>query len=274
MAHADNTIWSMLNDDEIAIGCCPSNYACDSNSPHICTSRPHAGDIMAITDGISCDGADITSSIPSTALTAQAMRILLIQSNTPTSTSPAKETFPSQDKFGKGAKIAVGIVVPLVVFLIGVALVYLLRRKKLQSAPDQEESAGRDDSDTALKAELHGSTGIAIRGLKGTAFEKPELGDTRLGITATVAELSAGNEIQELHGNSSVANLNSATVPSSELQAPIKDDIARGFEQNLAKPSSNQDSERAATGLWDWSNFNTLGAPDDSARNSITDMRK
>ncbi|KAL7954768.1 hypothetical protein V8C34DRAFT_293398 [Trichoderma compactum] len=137
------------------------------------------------------------------------MKILLIQSNTPISTSPTRETQLPVERFGKGVKIAVGVVVPIVVFLIGVALVYFLRRRKLQSTPDQEVSAGRDGSGTALKAELQGSTGIAIHGPKGTTFEKPELGATE-----TVAELSAGNVIQELHGNSSVAI---CTVPIYQL---------------------------------------------------------
>ncbi|KAL7914053.1 hypothetical protein GGI35DRAFT_233166 [Trichoderma velutinum] len=270
MAPADNAIWSMLNDDEIAIGCCPSNYACDSNSPHICTSQPHAGDIIAITDGISCGGgAETTESIPSTALTAQAMRILLIQSNTPTSTSPTRETQLPSEKFGKGAKIAVGVVIPLVVFLIGIALVYFLRRKKLRSASDQEVSAGGDDSGTALKAELQGSTGNAIRGPKGTTFEKPELG-----VTGTVAELPAGSAIQELHGNSSVANLHGPTISNPELQAPIGDGIVKTTEQKLGERSSKQDPESAGTGLWDWSNFNTLGEPDESSRTSITGTHK
>ncbi|KAL6699684.1 hypothetical protein J3F84DRAFT_361491 [Trichoderma pleuroticola] len=270
MAPADNAIWSMLNDGEIAIGCCPSNYACDSNSPHICTSQPHAGDIIAITDGISCGGgAETTKSIPSTALTAQAMKILLLQSNTPTATSPTRETQPPGERFGKGAKIAVGVVVPIVVFLIGVALVYLLRRKKLQSTSDQEVSAGGDDSDTAVKAELQGSTGITIRGPKGTTFEKPELGATE-----TVAELSAGNEIQELHGNSSVANSHGPIVSDPELQLAIGDAVVGETEQKLAERSSKQDPESVATGLWDWSNFNTLGEPDESARTSITGTRK
>ncbi|KAL5093384.1 hypothetical protein Trisim1_011188 [Trichoderma cf. simile WF8] len=270
MAPADNAIWSMLNDGETAIGCCPSNYACDSNSPHICTSQPHAGDIIAITDGISCGGgAGTTKSIPSTALTAQAMKILLIQSSTPTSTPPTRETQLPSERFSKGAKIAVGVVVPIVVFLIGVALVYFLRRKKLQSTPDQEVSAGGDSSDTALKAELQGSTGIVTHGPKGATFEKPELG-----ATGTVAELSAGSAIQELHGNSSVANLHGPIVPDPELQLPVGDIAAGEAKQQLGEHSSKQDPESTTTGLWDWSNFNTLGEPDESVRTSITGTRK
>lgn len=197
------------------------------------------------------------------------MKILLIQSNTPTSTSPTRETQLPSERFSKGAKIAVGVVVPVVVFLIGVALVYFLRRKKLQSTPDQEVSAGGDGSDTALKAELQGSTGIATHGPKGATFEKPELGATE-----TIAELSAGSPIQELHSNSSVANLHGPIVSGPELQLPIGDVAAGETKQQLAKHSSKQDPEITATGLWDWSNFNTLGEPDESVRTSITGTRK
>lgn len=258
-----------------------SNYACDTGSPHICTSRPHAGDIIAVTDGISCYGAMITQSIPSTASTAQAMKILLIQSSTPTtSDSPVEATQRPTDTIGKGSKIAIGVVVPVAVFLIGTALFYLLRRRKrrhVHSTPDAEVLATRDGSNSAPKAELQGSTGAAIYGQKGTVFEKPELDNTQLGTTTTVSELAAtmpGNEIQELHGNISGANLNNAAMPSSELQTPTSDDIAREAQQTLAKHSIDQDPGSAVTGLWDWSNFNTLGEPDESTRNSITGIRK
>ncbi|KAL6825717.1 hypothetical protein J3E69DRAFT_275173 [Trichoderma sp. SZMC 28015] len=211
MASAYNSIWSMLNDDEIAIGCCPSNYACDSNFPHICTSQPHAGSVIKVTDGISCDGAGAMTMdwSLSTALTAQAMKILLIQSSTPTSASPSGETqstketqFPKEtqppketqlpkDRFGKGAKIAVGLIVPIVVFLIAVALIFLLRRRRRrQLNPDREIAAGKDDSNTEVKAKVQGSTSTSILRPNGTTFEKPRLDDRQFGIPATPAELS------------------------------------------------------------------------------------
>ncbi|KAL7948765.1 hypothetical protein V8C42DRAFT_229220 [Trichoderma barbatum] len=105
VANAENAIWSILNENKTAIGC-PSNYACDPSSPCICTSRPHAGDIIAVTDGVSCDGAVTTSSTPTTALTAPAMKIILIQSSTPTSSAfQLKRPKFLETGFGKEARL-------------------------------------------------------------------------------------------------------------------------------------------------------------------------
>lgn len=278
--------------------CVVSNYACDPNSPHLCTSRPHSGSI-AVRDGVTCPD-NMVAIITSTALTAEAMRILLIQSNTPTdtptssptatptssptatSTSFSETTSRPRDSFGRGDKIAIGVAVPLGIFLLGAILFYFLRRRKrLQVQPlDQEVLAagGASDSDPALKAELQGSSGIAISGSTGAMFEKAELDNTQRGIATTISELAADlpkDNIQELHGNSSTPKIiTNGTIPVSEPQNLISHDIDKECQQNPVQLSVDPNPGSAVAGLWDWSNFHTLGEPNESARSSMTGVHK
>ncbi|KAM0261399.1 hypothetical protein ACHAQJ_002252 [Trichoderma viride] len=266
----------MLNDGETALGCCPSNYVCDQNSPHICTSQPPSGDIIGVKNGISCSSGT-ASAQSSTALTAEAIRILLVKSAT--SNAIAKETSSPKKSSGKGEQIAIGVAVPIAILLISAAVFYFVKRRKRlrKQTSDQEVLAGGGDSDSGLKAELPGSFATAISGPKGAAFQKPELDNMQLSVTP-MPELPGnlpGDVIQELHGNSSTPRLNDATIPASEPQNSISHDIAGEHQQKPVDDALDQDpSSKAVPGLWDWSNFDTLGETNQSPRNSTTDIRR
>ncbi|KAL6907196.1 hypothetical protein GGI43DRAFT_431310 [Trichoderma evansii] len=273
-ANANKIIWSMLNDGEIAIGCCPSNYACDQNSPHLCVSTPHLGDIIAVTDGISCSSGTVASQSPTT-LTAEAMRILLVKSDNPTTApgSSSANDLSSKNSSGNGAKIAIGVVVPTVVLLIGAAALYFLKRKKRlqKQTTAQEVLSEKYSSDLGLKSELPGSVAAATSGPKGVAYQKPELDNTAITVLPELAADSSRDEMQELHGSSLTAKPTDATTMVSEPQSSIIHIVVRTNQQNLVSTSSSRDDWNILeSGLWKWSNFDMLSGSTESSEHPAT----
>jgi hypothetical protein len=204
----------------------------------------------------------------------------LVKSSAPTTASSSipKATSTPKESSGKGEKIAIGIAVPLAFLLIGAAVFYFVRhRKRLRrQTVDQEISAGEENSDSVLKPELPGSPAAALSGPNDAAFQKPELDNMQLSITSMLLELPAdlsSDKIQELHGHSSTIELGDASTPSSEPQHSISHDTAREGQQKHGS-FDHYTGDAAVPGLWDWSNFNTLGEPNESPRNSTTHIRK
>ncbi|EHK44903.1 uncharacterized protein TrAtP1_003075 [Trichoderma atroviride] len=276
--NADNVIWSMLNDGETAIGCCPSNYACDPNSPHLCISTPHLGDIIALTNEVSCSSGATASQNP-TALTAEAIRILLVRSSDPTSSLSSSSTNnPSPGKAPQnGEKIAIGVAVPLAVIPIGAVVFYLLRRRRRlrKQVSDQEGLAEGDNSGSGQKAELPGSISGAISGPKGVAYQKPELDNMAITILPELAGDPPCDTIQELHGNSITVTPTATTTTTtvSKPHGPVSDSAIGEDGQNnpIGALSGADPGSTSELGLWNWNNSDTLSGTNESSEHPAAD---
>lgn len=193
-----------------------------------------------------------------TALSAEAIRILSVNSSAAPDSSSANDS-SSKKSSGYGAKIAIGVVIPVVVLLIGAAaLCFLRRRKRLQKqTTDQEVLSGGNSSDPDLKVELPGSIAAAISEPKGIAYQKPELDNT---IITSLSELAADpprDEIQELHGNSLTVKPTDATVSHS---------VVREDQQILVGTLSiTNPGNTSELGLWNWSNFDPLSGSNEAS---------
>lgn len=263
-----------VNVKDIADQLFVSNYACDPNSPHLCISTPPPGDIIAVTDGISCSSGTAASASP-TALSAEAIRILLVKSSDPTAASDGTSTndLSSKKSFGNGAKIAIGIVIPVVALLIGAAALYFLRRRKRlqKQTSDQEVLSEGDRSDLGLKAELPGSIAAAISGSKGVVYQKPELDKTVIAILPELATDPPRDEIQELHGNTLTVKPTDAIAPASKPHDLIGHSVVREDEQNpVGTLSGTNLGNPSELGLWNWSNFDTQIGSNESYEHRAT----
>ncbi|KAK1246544.1 LOW QUALITY PROTEIN: hypothetical protein MKX08_000346 [Trichoderma sp. CBMAI-0020] len=261
-ANAYNVIWSMLNDGETAIGCCPSNYACDPNSPHLCISTPQSGDIIALTSGVSCSSGMTASQNP-TALTAEAMRILLVRSSDPTSSLNSSSTNnPSSGKASRnGESIAIGVAVSLAIITICAVAFYFLRRKDYGNRyPIKKFSSKETTQNSGQKAELPGSISGAISGPKGVALQKPEFDNMAITILPELAGDPRWDTIQELHGNSITVTPTATTTPVSEPQGPVSHSIVGEDQHSPTGALSGADpGSTSELGLWNRNNFDTLG---------------
>lgn len=251
-----------------------SNYACDPNSPHLCISTPHLGDIIQVTNGISCSSGTAASQ-SSTALTAEALRIQL---NDPTSSLSSSWTNnPSSGKASNnGEKIAIGVAVPLTVILLGTVAFDLLRRRKRlrKQISDQEVLTEGGNSGSGQKAELPGSTAAAISGPKGIAYQKPELDNMAVTILPELAGDPPCDTIQELHGNSITVTPTDTTTPASKPRGPVSHSTVGEDQQNSVGALSSMDlSSTSELGLWNRNNFDTLSGSNKSSEHPATNAQ-
>ncbi|KAL5085169.1 hypothetical protein Trisim1_010846 [Trichoderma cf. simile WF8] len=268
---ADSVIWDLLRNGETASGCCPIGYVCDQVTPTICTSALSRS--ILVDNGVKCLGTFTQSSIPTLATYAFAMRVMVVQAATPeqtatrtatsaptssipTSSAPAG-SIPSDDSLSKpnhglplAAKVAIGVVIPLVAILTGAAcfLIFRYRRKRrpLQAGQALGQDAhgnGGDDMETP-KPELPGDEGMASAGLDSAVFRKAELDATIHGSGGAVelaAEL-AGGGLPELHGDSGLGEL---------------DSMSKGFSviDVVGQHANGQHVDERSKGLWQWSSY-------------------
>ncbi|KAJ4856036.1 hypothetical protein T069G_09404 [Trichoderma breve] len=269
---ASEIIWNMLNVGETVSGCCPTGYGCDTFIASLCTSRPASP--ITVTDGLTCTGILPPVSDPTVADLAIAMRVMVVHTatsehtatRTTTSSAPASSvpspsapasSVPSENPPSKpsqglplAAKIAIGVVIPLIVILSGAACFFIYRyrrrRKLLQAGQGLGRDArgnGGDDLETP-KPELPGDEGLVVSGPNGTAFRKPELDATTSGPGGLVelpAEL-AGGGISELHGGPGPGELDSRSKGSNDIDA-VRQDV------NI------QHVDEGGKGLWQWSSY-------------------
>lgn len=233
------------------------------------------GDIIAITSGVSCSSG-ITASQTPTALTAEAIRILLVRSSDPpSSVSSSSTNNPSPGKASQiGETIAIGVAVPLVVILIGAVAFYFLRRRKRlrKHISDREGLAEGDDSGSGQKAELPGSIAGAILGPKGVAFQKPELDNMAVTILPELAGDPHCDTVQELHGNSITVTPTDTTTPVSKPPGPVSHSIVGEDQQSPIGALSGADpGSTSELGLWNWNNFDTLSGSNESSEHPAAD---
>ncbi|KAL7913932.1 hypothetical protein GGI35DRAFT_475774 [Trichoderma velutinum] len=265
----DQNIWQLLREGETASGCCPTGYVCDQTYATRCTSNPSPRPIE-VTDAVKCHGTLTPVADPTEATYAVAKRVIMVQAATsehtstrtttsaPTSSAPTSSaptsSVPSETSLSKpsqglplSAKIAIGVVIPLIAILSGAAcfFIYKYRRKRklLQAGQGLGQDArgnGSDDLETP-KPELPGDEGMVSSGPNGTAFRKPEMDATVSGSGGMAAELAAGG-ISELHGITRPGELDSM---SKSLNAV---DVV-GQEVN------NKHVDESTNGLWQWSSY-------------------
>ncbi|KAL6699807.1 hypothetical protein J3F84DRAFT_345118 [Trichoderma pleuroticola] len=266
-ARADSIIWDLLRDGETATACCPFGYGCDQLQPAACVSRPIYN--FTVTEGIRCPGTLTPLTTLTEAAVALAMKVMVVHaattaqtatrtatSSAPTSSTPASSV-PSENPLSKpsqglplAAKIAIGVAIPLVAILTGVACfcIYKYRRKRklFQAVHELGQDAhgdGGDDLETA-KPELPGDAGMVSAGPNGDAFRKAELDATRHssgGAVELAAEL-AGGGMPELHSSSSPSELDS-TPKGVSVVGIVEHDV------------DNQHVDERSRGLWQWSNY-------------------
>lgn len=227
-----------------------------------------------MTDGVTCTGILPPVSDPTVADFAIAMRVMVVHtatsehtatrtttSSAPTSSVPSlsapassvpSENPPSKPSQGLplAAKIAIGVVIPLIVILSGAACFFIYRyrrkRKLLQAGQGLGRDArgnGGDDLETP-KPELPGDEGLVVSGPNGTAFRKPELDATTSGPGGLVelpAEL-AGGGLPELHGDSGLGELDSMSKGFSVIDVAGQD-------------ANDQHVDERSKGLWQWSSY-------------------
>lgn len=224
-------------------------------------------------DGVKCLGTFTQSSIPTLATYAFAMRVMVVQAATPeqtatrtatsaptssipTSSAPAgsipSDNSPSKPNQGLplAAKVAIGVVIPLVAILTGAAcfLIFRYRRKRrlLQAGQALGQDArgnGGDDLETP-KPELPGDEGMASAGPDSAVFRKAELDATIHGSGGAVelaAEL-AGGGLPELYGDSGLGEL---------------DSMSKGFSviDVVGQDANGQHVDERSKGLWQWSSY-------------------
>lgn len=141
--------------------------------------------------------------------------------------------------FSTEAKIAIGVVVPVVVFLAAALIWSLIRRKRASRASNsqtREERPGFGDgagSGQAIKSELEGSPIASITGPEGVAFEKAEMDSgfrSRHAVSSIVGELddiSTGKIVSEL--DSTVAGRVSKPSPSPHVGPSWRVNLDYGF---------------------------------------------
>ncbi|KAI6778537.1 uncharacterized protein J7T54_005061 [Emericellopsis cladophorae] len=216
-------LWGILEDDETAVGCCPTGFVCKSETYSVCESTVTAPTtITAVTYNSECEASTLRTHIPLAwgafmdAQFAEAPRVILILPNeTRTDTTLTRATsdaggnkgLPSSDDesstdesssgLSAGAKIAIGVVIPVAVIVVAAILVWMIRRRRknlphLQDSPNQENNPSTGGQDGAIgKAELPGSA-TGATGLLGVAFQKPELDSSDF---CPVAELDGENRL-------------------------------------------------------------------------------
>ncbi|KKP03320.1 hypothetical protein THAR02_04571 [Trichoderma harzianum] len=212
---------------------------------------------ITVRDDGTCPGILPPLTIPTVADFAIAMRVMVVHtatsehtaartttSSAPTSSVPSPSapasSVPSENPLSKpsqslplAAKIAIGVVIPLMVILSGAACFFIYRyrrrRKLLQAGQGLGRDArgnGGDDLETP-KPELPGDEGLVVSGPNGTAFRKPELDATTSGPGGLVelpAEL-AGGGISELHGGPGPGELDSISKGSNAIDAVRQDAV-------------------------------------------------
>ncbi|EEU33691.1 uncharacterized protein NECHADRAFT_89247 [Fusarium vanettenii 77-13-4] len=258
----------MLNEGEVAVGCCPSGYHCDPASPYYCFTTPRLG---ALITGVSYDPNCNATTTTSTLGTYSARRLYLIQ--------PYNETaLPLDDDASSGlptvGKIVVGIVVPLIVILVSLAAFWLISRKKRhkESTQAREIHVNADGGDAVIKAELCGSEGTALAGPYSVAFEKPELENTpaNSGSHAKASEMDVDpldKGLLELKGSNNGGEKPRSTIlelasSATQARAALSSDQPRdrvgdealsgGQSQARARPA--QEPDEGTMELWQWSN--------------------
>ncbi|PNP43966.1 hypothetical protein TGAMA5MH_04251 [Trichoderma gamsii] len=214
-----------------------------------------------------------TASQSSIALTAEALRILLVKSSDTTSSLSSSSTNnPSSGKAShNGEEIVIGVAVPLAVILIGTVAFYLLRRKKRlrKRISDQEVLAEGGNSGSGQKAELPGSIAAAISRPKGVAYQKPELDNMAVTILPELAGGPPCDTIQELHGSSITTTPSDTTTPASKPQGLVTHSAAEDQQTPVGALSSIDLSSASELGLWNWNNFDTLkGSSEHPATNA------
>ncbi|EHK27141.1 uncharacterized protein TRIVIDRAFT_62915 [Trichoderma virens Gv29-8] len=256
-------IWDLLRDGETALGCCPIGYDCDDVDVSACAST--ASRPVVVTDTLKCPDTLTPVTHPTLATYFNAQRVVVVHaaipehsatggtatsaptSTAPTSTAPTSSSPVSSvasenpvPKSSQGlplaAKIAIGVLIPLVAILSGAMCFFIYRyrrkRKQLQAVQgfgQDAPSSGSDDLETP-KAELPGDDGMTSSGPNGTAFRKAEL-DALIPGSGGVAELPAelaGGGLSELHGSSSPGELDSMSKGLGVVDVVGKDDYGNG----------------------------------------------
>ncbi|KAL6803034.1 hypothetical protein GGI42DRAFT_342430 [Trichoderma sp. SZMC 28013] len=271
---ADSAIWNLLRDGETATGCCPIGYGCDQIQAATCAARNDY--ILLVTDGIKCPGTITPYTSPSMAVSAVAMKVMVVHaattehttthistSSAPTSSAPTPSTptpsvptssVPRENSLPKpslgvplAAKIAIGVAIPLVAILIGAACFFIYRYRRKRKLSQALHELGQDASGNDLetpKPELPGDAGMASVGPNGDAFRKAELDATRHGSGGAV-ELAAevtGGGISELYSSSSPRELDSTSKGLSVVDI-VEHDV------------DNQHVDERSRGLWQWSDY-------------------
>ncbi|GAB1317747.1 hypothetical protein MFIFM68171_07957 [Madurella fahalii] len=190
---ADWYIWNMIKEGETAIGCCPSRYTCEDLDHWYCEWIATPGDVLSgftyAPGGCSPTPTSSAIGIGTTERVANAGRIILVRAVA--DGSPAETTGTNADDqagnasgsaeggLSTGAKIAIGVVIPVAVILIGMGLFFILKRERhhKRSIPQGTGEGGYP----GLKPELEGTQAIAIPRAAVVAYDKPELDSSSAG---------------------------------------------------------------------------------------------
>ncbi|SPO01201.1 uncharacterized protein DNG_03948 [Cephalotrichum gorgonifer] len=206
-AGADTDLYDILKDGETAVGCCPSNYKCKSESYYMCESTVTAGSaVTAVSYDSKCEPSTLSTSINlfwaalMDSKIAEAPRVILVLPN-PTATSDSSSVddagddgAESEDGSSKGlstgGKIAIGVVIPVVAILAAAVFWFIMRRKRLNG---QKSQSGEDSP--FEKAELPGGDAAAISGSGGVAIDTPEFGNAQSGVVNSSGDATTIGEL-------------------------------------------------------------------------------
>ncbi|RMZ92122.1 hypothetical protein DV736_g592, partial [Chaetothyriales sp. CBS 134916] len=189
----NSDIFYLLSDRETAIGCCPTNFECDSESAGICISTV-TQEIYGVSYGQSCSSTSVTVGYDEIGATATQMNVWIIHnaktdSNMSSShnTSSSNTTSSSPRGLSTGAKIGMGVGIPLGIIVIAmIFFAFVIRHRGLRKQRLQQQ----EPSDIS-KPGQQGSDAVAETGAWEQAlYAKSEL-DTKTVTSTTVSNREA-----------------------------------------------------------------------------------
>ncbi|KAJ3495162.1 hypothetical protein NLG97_g3591 [Lecanicillium saksenae] len=223
--------WSPLASGEVAIGCCPSGFACGSLSyGYGCGSTLKSGEaiVAALSTNGSIEFPVQMAATSSLTIVVSAVKLVYITSQAATSTPPSTTTptptstsAPAKPTTGlsAGQKAAIGVCIPLFAIAIAVALFFFCRRRRrgetAKEGPMEEtmtEGKVSPTTDVYGKHELDGGPTRESRVIGQEASSSPapfEMPGSEVGMVGQ-------NEIVELP-----AHDRSASPSSTGRQSPI-----------------------------------------------------
>jgi hypothetical protein len=185
---ADTEILCLLNDEETAIGCCPTGFECDSLWAMSCSSTAANGEVITgVSYGRSCSSTPVAYSVTTSSdifnsgysPTAQQLNAWIV-------CNPEKDNSTSLSSGGLsiGAKIGLGVGIPLgVIAIAAIIFAFCIRHRRLEKErlQQQERKGEKPVAEPVLpphlsKLELQGSDVAAVTSAGGQALHnKPEL---------------------------------------------------------------------------------------------------